>query len=453
MPVDAAGIKVAFVTLGCAKNEVDTEKMRARVLAAGMQLVNISQADCIVVNTCAFITEATEEAIATILDLANLAYTTGQQAKLVVTGCLPSRYQDELDTELPEVSAFVTVANEARIVEVILGLFGIKAQDARPSPDNEGSASINDKATMPKMPMRVPEDNRPWAYLKIAEGCSRRCSFCTIPSIRGPYVSTSLAELTDEADQLVAGGARELVLIAQDTGLWHDGEKDLADLLEHLAKRFENVWIRLMYLQPSALSVRLLETMAAHPNICRYLDIPLQHASARVISDMGRSGDASEYLQMIGQAREIMPDVALRTTVIAGFPGETRQESLELMRFIKAAKFDYVGVFVYSQEEGTVAGERQDQVPMRTRRARAQRLRDLADSIGFARAEALIGKRLEVLVTGYEDGQVIGRSKAQAPEIDGVVRLATGEPGQLLVAEVVDTVCYDLEAVVISEPR
>jgi ribosomal protein S12 methylthiotransferase len=429
-------IQVAFITLGCAKNEVDSEKMMALIQTAGWRLTeDPAQADCLVINTCAFITEAIEEAISTILEAAELPNIASGQCKLVVCGCLPSRYGHSLSPELPEIAAFIPVLEEHSIVSTISSLFATE-----PTLEAANQDSLLKAAPTPR---RIALRQAPWAYLKIAEGCSRHCSFCTVPTIRGPYQSTPLAELLLEAEELVSAGARELILIAQDTGLWHDGQFGLPDLLEQLASRYPDVWLRIMYMQPNGVSDQLLQTMAKHPNICNYLDIPLQHAAARVLAEMNRSGSREEFLSLLQKIREVLPDVTLRTTMIAGFPSETRQEAKLSESFLKAAQFDYVGVFIYSQEKGTPAGERFDQVPLRTRRARAQRLRDLSDCIGYQRAEARIGKVLEVLVCEMEDDQPVGRSQGQAPEVDSLVYLDSGQPGQRLTVCIEGSFCYD----------
>jgi ribosomal protein S12 methylthiotransferase len=442
---------LAFITLGCAKNEVDSDTMRARVVAAGHTLVDDpALADIVVINTCAFITEATEEAIAVILKTTQLPRVVAGQARVVVAGCLVSRYSAaELTEELPEVSSFLSVEDEDQITALL------------------GGDQSADTADTPAPQFRTV--NAAWAYLKIADGCDRRCAFCTIPFIRGPYQSRSADEIIAEATELVSGGVRELVLIAQDTGRWRGAGKqqgqpaNLAQLLDVLARRFSGTWIRIMYLQPSGITAELLTVMAAHQNICNYLDIPLQHASARVLADMNRTGSSAEYLELLAQIRAALPDVVIRTTVIAGFPGETRADARELERFIAAAEFDYVGVFPYSQEEGTIAGERSDQVPKRTRLARAQRLRDQADAVGFARAQARVDSMVEVLITEWDEEGIdplgsdledlessdpyplLGRTRGQAPEVDGMVHLDIGTPGERVSARIIEAYCYELD--------
>jgi ribosomal protein S12 methylthiotransferase len=438
--------------------------MRARVLAAGFGLADDpAEADVVVVNTCSFITEATEEAISTIFGLLELPRLAQGTAKLVVAGCMPSRYGETLSDELPEVAAFVSCAEEDGIVGILEKVLPPVAPLAPLSPTP---------------PLRTV--SAPWAYVKIADGCNRRCSFCTIPHIRGPYRSVPFDEIMAEVAGLVSGGVREIVLIAQDTGIWSDKggdgtsgtERDgtapspsspsnLAGLLGALAARFPATWFRVMYLQPQGITDELLAVMATHANICNYLDIPLQHASKRVLREMNRAGCGEEYLVLLARIRAALPDVTLRTTVIAGFPGETRADARELERFIEAAAFDYVGVFPYSQEDGTAAGKREDQVPLRTRRARAQRLRDLADAVGFARVAARVGTVEEVLVIERdedEDGDpgegvypLLGRTQHQAPEVDGMVHLDRGNIGKLLSATMVEAYCYELDGRVTGE--
>jgi ribosomal protein S12 methylthiotransferase len=503
---------IAFVTLGCAKNEVDSDKMRARVRAAGYrETTDLARADAIIVNTCSFITEATEESLATILELLELPHLASGAAPLVVTGCMPSRYGDELTSGLPEVAAFASCAEENRIVEILDALL-LKTpsdgeddgqddgEDVRDAPRLEdgpsgglalGGGLVLEGGLAPESGLALADSSArqptrtvsaPWAYVKIADGCDRRCSFCTIPNIKGRYRSVPADEIVAEVAELVDGGVREVVLIAQDTGLWgrdfpRDGAPggapgrtsspntptDLAGLLSLLAESFPSTWLRVMYLQPQGITDELLAVMARHANICRYLDIPLQHASARVLREMNRRGSAADYLELLARIRGALPDVALRTTVIAGFPGETRFDARELERFIEAAAFDYVGVFVYSQEEGTVAAARDDQVPVRTRRARAQRLRDCADAIGFAKAAERVGMVEEVLVVEAEEmGEDVappvadesegplGRTQRQAPEVDGMVHLDQGDIGALLSVTIEESYCYELSGKVVA---
>lgn len=427
--------RIAFLTLGCPKNEVDTDRMRAAVASSPYAVVDEAEdADVLVVNTCSFIEAATEESVSVILEAASSWAPERAGRKLVVAGCMPSRYGADLATAMPEVDAFVPVTDEGAILEVLARLTGVSAGD--------GLASASG------CPPRT--SSGPSAYLQVSDGCHRSCAYCTIPSIRGPYRSRPLASLVDEAKTLVELGASEIVLIGQDiTAYGRDlpGTESLADVVRAVAEVEGVRWLRLMYAQPDGVSDELLETMAAYPNVCHYLDMPLQHASKRVLRAMKRRGDAADYLELIGRIRAAMPDVVLRTTVIAGFPGETREDVRELHRFLEAARFDYVGVFAYSPEQGTTAAEMGDQVPLRTRQARAQRVRDLADTIGFAKAGEHVDQVLEVLVEGIDEdeGVVVGRWRGQAPEIDGLVLLDGGEPGEIVSVKIVDSLGYDLE--------
>lgn len=420
---------VAFVTLGCPKNEVDSDRMAAS-LAGSFELVpDIDDAAIVVVNTCSFIREATEESISVVLDVAGEWKAAAEGRLLVVTGCMPSRYGDELSVAMPEVDAFVPVAREDALLESLCGL--------------TGSA----------MPKAAPAHGRlvpgPSAYLQVADGCHRACTYCTIPSIRGPYVSRPMRQIVAEARALVEGGARELILIGQDISSWGRDLPDepvLADLVRKLSKVEGLAWLRLMYVQPDEITPDLLEAMTSSPVVCRYLDMPLQHASRDVLRRMGRRGDAAEYTRLIGAIRQLVPGVTLRTTLIAGFPGETREDAKRLLDFVRDARIDYVGVFPYSAEEGTAAAEMPDQVPARTRVARAQRLRDTADAIGVGKVAELVGRTLEVLVEGVdEEGRTFGRHRGQAPEIDGFVFL--DRPcmiGEIVSVEMIDTLGYDL---------
>ncbi|NTU72458.1 MAG: 30S ribosomal protein S12 methylthiotransferase RimO [Coriobacteriia bacterium] len=429
---------VAFITLGCPKNEVDTDRMRASVLASAYRLVDEpDHADVVVVNTCSFIREATEESISTVLDIAADWLPERAGRHVVVAGCMPARYGEELSDSMPEVAAFVPVSEEGALLAVLERLTGVSAG-----------------ATTPKAVRRT--DSGPSAYLQISDGCHRVCAYCTIPSIRGPYVSRPLADIVAEAKALVAHGASEIVLIGQDISAWgHDLAGDLGGLaaVVRAVAAVQGVrWLRLMYVQPDGVSDDLLAAIAENDNVVRYLDIPLQHASKPVLRAMRRSGDATSLLRMLARIRAVLPDVALRTTLIAGFPGETTADVRELQRFLTEARFDYAGVFVYSPEDGTEAAALPSQIPLRTRRARAQRLRDLADEIGFERAGMRVGETVEVLVEGTDpdDGVVVGRWRGQAPEIDGLVLLDKGEPGQIVSACIVDSLGYDLEGEVIS---
>jgi ribosomal protein S12 methylthiotransferase len=424
---------VAIVTLGCPKNEVDTDRMRASLGASFDVVAGLEDADVAVVNTCSFIREATEESIAVILELAQDWKASRDGRWLVVTGCMPSRYGDGLASELPEVDAFVPVTGERALREVIARLTGVSA-------GGKAAARVFSRTA-----------SGPSAYLQISDGCHRRCAFCTIPTIRGPYRSHPLDDILAEARFLVENGTRELVLVGQDTSAYgRDLDKDapsLSDVVRSVARVEGLAWLRLMYVQPDGITPELLETMATEPAVCHYLDMPLQHASAPVLHRMGRLGSGEEYLRLVDIVRGFMPDVCLRTTLIAGFPGETRGDARRLEDFVRNARLDYVGVFPFSPEDGTPAAAMPDQVPFRTRRARTQRLRDIADEVGFEKAAAYVGATLEVLVDIPDDpGEgPVARHRGQAPEVDGAVLLDRPLPaGSIARVHVVDTLGYDL---------
>lgn len=426
-------VDVAFLTLGCPKNEVDTDKMRASLGAGPYRAVDdFDEADVIVVNTCSFIEAATTESIETVLGIAGEWLPDKEGRKLIVAGCMPSRYGADLAATMPEVDAFVPVAEEGALLDVLERLTGVAA-----TPTGSGTCAPR-------------TSSGPSAYLQISDGCHRSCAYCTIPAIRGPYRSRPLADIVSEAAELVTLGAKEIVLIGQDITAYGrdlEAEHRLADVVNAVAAVEGVRWLRLMYAQPDGVTDELLAAMASNPNVCRYLDMPLQHASKPVLRAMRRAGDAESYLALLGRIRAAMPDVVLRTTLIAGYPGETQADSRVVQRFLEEARFDYVGVFPYSQEEGTDAGRIAEQVPVRTRRKRAQRLRDIADAIGFEKAAERVGQRLEVLVEGTDEdeGVVVGRWRGQAPEIDGLVLLDGGVAGDVVEVEIVDSLGYDLE--------
>ncbi|NTU89907.1 MAG: 30S ribosomal protein S12 methylthiotransferase RimO [Actinobacteria bacterium] len=428
-------IRVAFVTLGCPKNEVDTNRMRTLVSNSNYRVVDsVEDADLIVVNTCSFITEATEESLDVIFELLSDDDIRARGGRIIVAGCMPARFGKDLQDELSEVAGFLPVDEEDRILELIERLTGAPAVSTAPGV------------------MRAAESCS--AYVKISDGCDRFCSYCTIPFIRGRYHSRTLEEIADEVASLVSQGVKEIILIGQDTGVWgHDleGEADLVGLVGHLCGRFDDTWFRIMYLQPEGISDELLDLFAHSPNLCKYLDIPLQHSNARILHEMNRTGSSEEFLSVLSNIRSKIPSIVVRTTIIAGFPGETEADFAELREFLENAEFDYVGVFAYSQEDGTRAGERTDQVPESIRIARANNLRELCDTISFAHNTGRIGQIVEVLIEDFEETddtiEAIGRTQFQAPEIDGAVHLpkVAGEPGDIVCCRLVDSFCYEYE--------
>lgn len=414
--------------------------MRARVLASEYDLTDDpSDADVIVLNTCSFIEDATQESIDTILDIAD-EHLGAQGRSLIVTGCMPSRYGDELDAEFPEVAAFVSIADQEHILAVIERVTGAPARI-------EGTVYDDVIRTV----------DAPFAYVKISEGCDRTCAFCAIPMIRGPYRSRPLTELVEEVSALVASGVREIVLVGQDTGIWGrdlgSGES-IVDLLRAVSDAAGDAWVRLMYLQPAGVTDELLDTMDSLPNVVRYFDIPLQHASRSILRAMHRSGDGETFLGMLDRIRTRVPGATIRTTLIAGFPSETADDFEELLAFVEDARFDYVGVFPYSPEAGTSAAELPGQIDAETRLERAQEVRDLADAISAEIAASRMGTVVRVLIDDLEsDGESIepiGRWEGQAPEIDGSVHLDSGDVGSFVDVRLTDTFAYEFEGEVVS---
>lgn len=429
---DAAPVasRVAFVTLGCAKNEADTAHMRARLVQAGFSIEDDPAcADAVVVNTCSFIQSATEESLEAIFDVAGLP-NVAAGAALIVAGCMPARYGDDLAGELTEARAFVPCSREDDIAAVVadaLGLDGLAEADTAPA----------------ALPGAVS------AYVKISDGCDRFCTYCTIPYIRGRYRSFPLDDVRADVAAQVAAGAREIVLIAQDTGRWgadFEEPSSLAALVSALAEEFPQTWFRVMYIQPEGLTDELLDAVAGHANVCDYFDIPLQHVDAGILRAMNRTGSREEFLALVERVLAHVPDATLRTTLIAGFPGETDEQFEDLCSFVEEGLFDYVGVFPYSREEGTRAYDLPDQVDEDEKADRAQRLRDLADAVCCPRIAARVGREMDVLVEGFEeDGQLFGRAMCQAPEVDGVTYLAAGEPGEVRRVRIADTLLYEME--------
>ncbi|MEE0344618.1 MAG: 30S ribosomal protein S12 methylthiotransferase RimO [Eggerthellaceae bacterium] len=420
---------VAFLTLGCAKNEVDTADMQEALVSAGFDIVDINDpADAIVINTCAFIQPAIEESIDTILEIAGLEEVASGSTKLIVVGCMPSRFGEELIPEFPEVSHFIPCANEDSLVDVV--------SQALQNPNVESRT--------------VEFRYKPSEYVKISDGCSRHCAFCTIPSIRGPYHSFTFDSIYSDIAQKVKGGAKEIVLIAQDSGMWGldlEPRESLASLLRRLASSFPTTWFRVLYLEPVGVTDELISVISEYDNICNYLDIPFQHCDSAILKSMNRSGSRKEFEQLIHRIRQSIPDITLRTTLIVGYPGETDEQFEDLCDFISEAQLDYVGVFAYSREEGTKAASLPDQIDEDTKQERLQTIRDLADAVSAQKIAQRIGEKVNILVLGAEeDGQLYGRCQSQAPEVDGVTYIENASIGQFVSATITDTLLYEMEA-------
>jgi ribosomal protein S12 methylthiotransferase len=461
-------MKIGFVSLGCPKNLVDSEVMLGLAHEAGHTLTHeASDADVLVVNTCAFIDSAKQESIDAILEMAQQKKS-GRCRRLVVTGCLAERYRDELRRELPEVDAVLGTGEVTRILEAIDG--GSGGTVATPHPEDAPAATplrLHRKSPqgLLERPSYIYDDRTPrtlttpghYAYVKIAEGCNYRCAFCIIPKLRGAYRSRPTDSIVREARALAERGVRELLLVSQDTtyyGVDRNERHALAGLLRAL-DRIEGLrWIRLLYLYPTTVTTETLTAMAECDKVCKYVDLPLQHASDGVLRRMRRPGTRASYERLIGKIRRLVPDATLRTTFIVGFPGETEAEFDELCRFVEQEGFDHVGVFTYSHEEGTAAGRFEDDVPAKVKERRRSRLMGIQQRRVAAANRRRIGQRVRVLVDGPSpEHQLVlrGRLEGQAPEIDSVVYLSEADPaacraGELVEAEVVAARGYDLVA-------
>ncbi len=438
--------RVYMHTLGCPKNRVDSEVMLGTLAEAGYRLVqDPAQAEVVVVNTCGFIESAKVESVDAIVELAELKRT-GRCKKLVVTGCLVQRHAEELARELPEVDHFLGTGAYADVARVVSD-----AQAKRlvvPDPDFVHSAATP----------RVNSLASHTAYLKIAEGCDNDCAFCIIPRLRGPQRSRPVDDLVAEAAALAAQGTLELSLVAQDlTAYGHDlpGKVKLHHLLPELCKVDGIRWIRLHYAYPRDVPAALVEVMAAEPKIVKYLDMPLQHSSDRLLRTMRRGRDSTFLRQLLARLRARVPGLALRTSLIVGLPGETEADFEDLLRFVEEQRFERLGVFEYSREEGTSAAELPDQVPEELKRERFERIMEVQRDISRDHQQALVGRRLEVLVEGKSEETehlLVGRHAQQAPEIDGVTYVNDGVayPGELVTLEVTDASDYDLVGRVVA---
>ena len=435
--------KVHLSSLGCPKNQVDAEVMLGRLVAQGYEVtLDPSEADVLVVNTCSFIQPAKEESIETILEMARFKGS-GEGKRLLVAGCLAERYGKELPEELPEVDAFVGTGDFLRIAGVLEELD--RPRGAGPI------AYVGAQHVLPdaKVPRILTEPSYS-AYVKVSEGCNHRCAFCIIPKIRGPHESRPVDDVVAEVDGLAAQGVREVNLIAQDlTAYGRDlGERTtLAALLRRVAAVDGVDWIRLLYCYPNYVSGELLDTIAEEPKVCRYIDMPLQHASDRMLRAMRRERSGDALRRLIERVRGRLSDVTLRTSFIVGFPGETEGDFDELCRFVREIEFDRVGVFRYSCEEGTEAGEMADQIDEEVKEDRWHRLMRLQREISLRKNQRWVDRVVPLLGCGEdESGRRYGRTAAQAPEIDGVVHFhgAPLDPGELAPVRIVSASAYDL---------
>ena len=442
---------VLFVTLGCAKNEVDTDRMRSLLLRAGYsEAAEVDEADAVIVNTCSFLASATSESIERTLELAEAAQEGVRGLPIVMCGCVPSRYGDELPDQLPEVAAFVRADAEDGIVGVMDEVLG--HESVVPAAEGASAGPLAE-------PLRTVEGAS--AYVKISDGCDRFCSFCAIPYIRGRYASRPFAEIAGEVRALAEQGVREFVLIGQDTGIWGRdlGEGDtLASLLVRLAMivRPYGAWLRVLYLQPEGMTDELVAAIRDTPEVLPYIDIPIQHCNVAVLKSMNRTGSADEFRALFDRLRREIPGMVLRTTGLVGFPGETEEQFEELLDFVQEQEFDYTSVFSYSREEGTRGAEMDNQVDEDVKLDRAQALTDVAEELGFSATAKHVGEVVDVVIDGIDtDGDVpelIGHAWFQAPDCDGAVHIAEGEAavGDVVRVRLVDSFCYELEGEIVE---
>ena len=442
-------MKIFFMSFGCDKNLVDSENMIVMLSADNYSFTqDESEADIIIVNTCCFINDAKEESINAILEMAE--YKNSKSAKaLIVTGCLAERYREEILKEIPEVDAVVGTNSYDAICKVIKDVMAGKVCQVYNDLDH---IIINDKK-------RMVTTGGHFAYLKIAEGCNKRCTYCIIPKIRGNYRSVPMEKLIEEAKSLVDQGVKEIILVAQETTLYGVdlyGEKTLPKLLHELNRIDGLKWIRILYCYPEEIDDELIMAIKNESKVCHYLDIPIQHANDDILKRMGRRTNKEHLIQIIDKLRKEIPDISLRTTLITGFPGETKEQHEEMMQFVNDMEFDRLGVFTYSPEEDTAAAIMPNQVPEEIKEERKEALMELQQEIAFEKAEEMVGKTLNVMVEGKvaDENAFVGRTYKDAPDVDGYIFINTGNilmSGDFVDVEVTGAIEYDLIGVIKGE--
>ena len=435
-------MNILFISLGCDKNLVDSEVMLGLLDAKGYQMVDDETlADVIVVNTCCFIHDAKEESIQTILKMAQYK-TKGRLKALIVTGCLAQRYQKEILEEIPEVDAVLGTTSYDKIVETVEEALA-----------GNGHLELADVDALPLVDVkRLVTTGGHYAYLKIAEGCDKHCTYCIIPKIRGNYRSVPMERLLKEAEELAEQGVKELILVAQETTLYGKdlyGEKSLSKLLRELCKINGIRWIRILYCYPEEIDDALIQVMKEEKKICHYLDLPIQHANDTILKRMGRRTSKQQLKKIVRKLRQEIPDIALRTTLITGFPGETQEQHEELMEFVDEMEFDRLGVFTYSPEEDTPAAEMSDQISEEVKQERQAELMELQQDIVFDQAEDMIGQEVLVMIEGKvaDENAYVGRTYKDAPNVDGLIFINTDEElmsGDFAKVKVTGALEYDL---------
>lgn len=435
-------MNILFISLGCDKNLVDTEVMLGLLASKGHQMIDDeTQADVIVINTCCFINDAKEESIQTILEMADYKKE-GRLKALIVTGCLAQRYKNEIIEEIPEVDAVLGTTSYDKIVEAI--------DEAL---QGHSLVEMTDLDALPEVnTQRLVTTGGHFAYLKIAEGCDKHCTYCIIPKIRGNFRSVPMEKLLREAQELADQGVKELILVAQETTLYGKdiyGEKSLHKLLKELCKITGIQWIRILYCYPEEITDELIQVMKEEKKICHYLDLPIQHASNEILKRMGRRTSKEQLIEIIGKLRKEIPDIALRTTLITGFPGETEEQHEELMDFVDEMEFDRLGVFTYSAEEDTPAASMDGQIEESVKEDRQAELMELQQDIAFDLAEDMIGQEVLVLIEGKvaDENAYVGRTYKDAPNVDGLIFVNTDEElmsGDFARVKVTGALEYDL---------
>lgn len=443
-------MKILCISLGCDKNLVDTEMMLGLLNRDGHTFTDDEQeAEIIVINTCCFIGDAKEESINTILEMAELKET-GNCKTLIVTGCLAQRYKQEIIDEIPEVDGILGTTTYDEISTVLNRVLG-----------GEGGVScFHDLNALPQVETeRIITTGGYYAFLKIAEGCDKYCTYCIIPSLRGSYRSVPMERLLAEARQLADKGVKELILVAQETTLYGVdlyGKKMLPELLRELAKIPGIYWIRIQYCYPEEITDELIEAIKTEEKVCNYLDIPIQHASDAILKRMNRKTNQSQLREMIGKLRREIPDIALRTTMIAGFPGETEEDHEEVMAFVDEMEFERLGVFAYSAEEDTPAASFPDQIPEEVKEERRDAIMELQQEVAFDKSASMVGRVLDVMIEGKvaDEAAYVGRTYMDAPNVDGYIFVNTGElfmSGDFVKVKVTGSAEYDLIGEVYDE--
>lgn len=435
-------MKILFISLGCDKNLVDTEVMLGLLASRGYEMTDDEgQADIIVINTCCFIHDAKEESIQNILEMAEYKKS-GQAKALIVTGCLAQRYRQEILDEIPEVDEVLGTTAYDKILDAVdqalEGKQGMIFSDLNALPVSETK--------------RLVTTGGHFAYLKIAEGCDKHCTYCIIPKIRGNFRSVPMEQLIKETKELVEQGVKELILVAQETTLYGKdlyGEKCLHKLVEELCKISGIRWIRILYCYPEEITDELIEVMKREPKVCHYLDLPIQHASDGILKRMGRRTSKQELIDIVKKLRKEIPDICLRTTLITGFPGETQEQHEELMQFVDEMEFDRLGVFTYSPEEDTPAATMPDQIEEEVKEDRQADLMELQQEIAFDNAENMIGREMLVMIEGKvaDENAYVGRTYRDAPNVDGLIFINTEEElisGDFAKVKITGALEYDL---------